>query len=147
SEEFASAAVLAWLRDMTAPVALREDRGRLAGSDLLLEAALSAVCVKKKVTATVDELKDLLAPELHEEVQQAVGRRPREGSLPATVGALPSDDGVELYQTARPPEPAPLLAARLLQELRARRERGTGYPCSLAELVGAVQPDAEEELL
>jgi hypothetical protein len=147
SEEFASAAVLTWPRAMSAPVALREDRSRLAGSDLLLEAALSAVCVKKKVTATLDELKDLIAPELHEDFERAVAERLREHTLPATVGALSFADGVQLYLTARPPEPAPLLAARLLQELQARRETGSGYPCSLAELVETVQPDVDEEVL
>jgi hypothetical protein len=52
------------------------------------------------------------------------------------------------YRTALPPEGAGVLAAKLLDELRARRARGgDAYPATLPQLVQAVQPGVAADLL
>jgi hypothetical protein len=58
---------------------------------------------------------------------------------------LDKDGRTLLYRTALPPDLGPLLAAGILSELRQRRQRGTDYPTTAAELARTVRPSASAD--
>lgn len=126
-------------KDDEAPAALAGDRGRMAGSDAVLDYALARVCTSRKRTASVEELSAALAPWLKQDFEAAVQRRLREGKLPEGVGSVTLGQQTVLYRQALPPEATTILTAKLLQELRTRRELGgNAYPVTLTALAEAV---------
>jgi hypothetical protein len=145
SEPFASRAVLATTATMEAPVALAEDRELLVSSRALLEFALLRACTPKKRAVQVADAARQLAPGLRDEFVRSVEARVRDGDLPDSVGMLDKDGRTLLYRTALPPDLGPLLAAGILRELRQRRQRGTDYPTTAAELARTVKPSASAD--
>jgi hypothetical protein len=148
---FAEAVVWAVPGDRGAPVALAEDRARLAGDPRLLESALSAARSEDNQALAPGDLAKKVAKGLRDEFAEGVRRRVEEGSLPAGVGVLRIKKKPYLFLTedlrtgpapapAPPPErrgePAGEDFARRFEEAfdRLDRERGSANLVSLVRL-------------
>ncbi|MBI1918066.1 MAG: hypothetical protein HYS12_25520 [Planctomycetes bacterium] len=146
-EVFRRQVIVAAPKDPEAPAVLAEDRGRLVASRKLLEYTLASVCTPKKRMAGIGTLKDEVAPELQQDFEAALRRQVDESTLPDSVGVVTIDGEFALYRTALAPEASFVLAAKLLDDLRGRRERGRLYPVPLSEMVREVQPGAAQTLI
>jgi hypothetical protein len=137
------------------PVALGEDRDRLADSPLLLETALRLARTDATQVFRPSELGKKLVPPLRKPLEEAIRRRAESRSLPRAVGCLLqkkvpllfllSDVGAAPPPRPEPP-PAPVTAppapdfARAFDEAFGKldRRRGGHNHVSLVELRGAV---------
>src|SRR5262249_10173161 len=146
-EEFSRQVLVGAAKDLEAPVALAEDRERFIASRELLDYALASVCTAKKRMVGIGVLKEAIAPALEADFEAVQRRRVDEGTLPDSVGVVILDGEPAFYRTALPPEASFVLAAKLLGDLRGRRERGRPYPVPLSEMVREVQPDASAALI
>jgi hypothetical protein len=128
-----------------APVALAGDGDLLAGSRVLLEYLLEGTTTKKKPLATVGLLKSYLAAELQLPFEAAIARQVTERTLPATVGVLAGDGGVELYLTELVP-PAWVLARKMLRVLDGWVKNGqAGSLLTQRRLIELADPAAPTE--
>jgi hypothetical protein len=151
---FAEAAVLAVKNRPDTPVALAEDRDRLADSPLLLETALRLARTEATQVFRPAELVKKVVPALRKSLEEAIRRRAESRSLPPAVGCLLqkktpllfllSDVGAAPPARAQPapPRPAPDFA-RAFDEAFGQldRQRGGHNHVSLVELRRAVPVD------
>ncbi len=150
---FAEQAVVARKKDLAAPVALRDDLGRLADSPRLLQFALEATCTPAKRTHPAKRLAAKLVPELRGPFTEAVARRVRENSLPPFAGHRAEKGVVVLFLQSLPPLPPPrkpevALAEALLHSLEERRRQGADhYPTTLRTLLGDVDAKLAKKAL
>lgn len=143
---FADGFVRARKKDAASPIALAEDAGRLAESDLLLEYALRRLCSAEKPLHPVTKVVSQVDVPLRPTVTTALERRLAEGRLPAPAGKQTVKGKAHLYLRDFPPPPPPRHPAEELGEqlLRALEARRAGdYPAALAGLI----PDTKSALL
>jgi hypothetical protein len=138
--------IVAAPKDLDSPTALAEDRDRLVASRELLEYTLVSACTPKKPMVGIGTLKDKIAPELQAGFEAALRRRADEGTLPDSVVVVTIDGEPTFYRTALTPE-AFVLATKLLDDLRGRRQRGRLYPVPLSQMVRELQPEASATLI
>jgi hypothetical protein len=105
-----------------APLALVEDRERLAASPLLLEFALGLLCKPGKEVHPVTRLLTKVDKSLRPDFEAVLQRHLAEDSLPATVGRLTVRNKVQLYLRRLPPPPPPhvTLAEKLVRALEGQ---------------------------
>ena len=151
NKAFTGRTILARKKDLAAPVALREDLERLAGSPLLLEFALAAVCTPESPTCSFEQVarKAKLETALKAPFTEAVRRLIQDHALPATVGSLTVRAKVHLYLQRLPPprKPEAILVDKLVETLQAQRDRGLAYPTTLQRLVELADPQATPALV
>src|SRR5262249_19671213 len=121
---FTTATLLAAKKNLPAPVALKEDANRLAGSPALLNFVLRATCTEAAPTAKLAKLKRKLDPALVDPFQQAVERQIAENTLPADVEWLPKAKALHPRWLPLPKERVAELSERLVRVLEAQRRLG-----------------------
>jgi hypothetical protein len=150
---FAERAVTARKKDVQAPVALRDDLGQLAASQLLLEFVLDVRCTTAKPAWPIKQLATVLVSELRPPFAEAVRRAVEANALPPTIGTTSGRGGPLLYLQRLPPPPPPpkpevALAENLLRVLEGQRRLGpASYPLPLRRLVELTDPQASPKLV
>jgi hypothetical protein len=130
-----------------APLALAGDTDLLAGSRVLLEYLLEGTTTRAKPLASVPRLKSYLAAELQLPFEAAIARRVAERTLPARVGVLAGQTGVELYLTDQV-SPAWLLAHKMLGVLDGwLKAAQAGLRLTQRRLVELADPAAAPEIV
>ena len=150
---FRDATLLAAAKRPDTPVALAEDRDRLADSPLLLETALRLERTDATQVFRPSELSKELVPALRKPLEEAIRRRAESRSLPPAVGCLLQKKTPLLFllsdvaaaPPARPEPPPPPAAdfARTFDEAfrQLDRQRGGHNHVSLVDLRRAVAVD------
>src|SRR5262249_41196860 len=139
---------LAQKKSADTPLALAGDLDRLADSRLLLEWVLEQTCTPQAPAQPLDKLVKKVDQPLRDPLAAAVERRLQDRSLPDTVGAVAVKGKSRLYLKRMPPpkEPVAELAEKLVQALRARRDRGE-YPVPFRQLLDDAAAGADPKLL
>jgi hypothetical protein len=141
---FAAKWLIAGKKDANSPIALAEDRERLAASPLLLEFALGQLCSADKPLHTPVKVVGKVDKALRPAFQAALDRQIADNTLPPTVGVTTVRNKPHLYLQRFPPPPPPPpkkkpaeeLSEKLVQVLIEQRERGPdAYPTALDRLI------------
>jgi hypothetical protein len=127
-------------------VALAEDAIALAQSDALLHSLLAHATSRKQPSIAPERLAEGLPEALRGPFVEALRRRAEGGTLPAGVGVRTEDGALHVYLKENLPEHL-VLREKLLAGLREARERGEGYPTTLAWLAELLGPGAPAEVL
>jgi hypothetical protein len=136
-------------KNLDAPLALLEDAELIAGSAPALIFVLRLVCNAEKPTCDISKLKGKIPIKLRAFFAAAVQRMIDEQRLPADVGvaAVRKKKHLHLQQYPLLKTAEEMLAERLLQALKDRRQRGgNGYPSRVGDLFDEVAPSADIKL-
>jgi hypothetical protein len=137
---FAARWVVADKKDCNSPIALAEDRERLAASSMLLEFALGRLCSAEKPLHAPTKAVDKVDKSLRPAFTSGLERQIAENTLPPAVGVTIIRGKPQLYLRRFPPppprkKPAEELSEKLVQALVEARERGPdAYPAELNRL-------------
>lgn len=125
-------------------VAETEDRGALLESETLLLDLLTGATTPKKPLIALAEVGAALPEAYREEFARTLAEREKENRWPEAI--VTKTEGEQTLIGLRSRIPAvQLLRDNVLAEMAHRRERGKGYPASLADLARAVDPTVTEE--
>jgi hypothetical protein len=147
---FKKVAIAVAPKTLEAPVALAEDAEQLAGSALALNYLLHRLCDAGNPTCAISKLKAKVPRPLRSFFESSLSRSLETNTLPSGVGALTIKKRKHLHlkEYPLPKMPAEVLAERLIQEIRARRERGgAAYPVRLAKFFQETVAEAEAKYL
>jgi len=146
---FASQLLPSSKKHLEGPIALAEDLELLARSPALLEFALSQLCTPEKPLTPLPKVVSVVEKTLRPAFQTALEQQLRDNSLPDVAGVLIVKGKPNLFLKRCPPPLSPQaeLAGRLVEALRQRKVRGTGYPPTLEELKQEVEPTVKAPLL
>lgn len=146
---FTGAVVLAQKKAADTPLALAEDRDRLADSPLLLEWVMEQACTPVTPALPPEKLVKKVDAPLRDPLKEAISHRLQDGTLPETMAVATVKGKPHLYLKRMPPPkpPALALAEKLVQILRDARTRGEGYPLALQEVVNRAVPGVDPALL
>jgi hypothetical protein len=134
---FAARWVVANKKDANSPIALAEDRERLAVSPHLVEYALELLCNADSPLHTPAKVAAKVDTSLRPTFKAALDRQIAANSLPATVGVRMVRSKPQLYLQQFPPkDPIEELSKKLVEALTQQRERRPDdYPTPLPRLI------------
>ena len=134
---FAAKWVVANKKDASSPIALAEDRERLATSPQLVEYALGLLCSADASLHTPTKVAAKVDKSLRPAFKAVLDRQIAANTLPATVGVRMIRGRPQLYLQQFPPkDPVEELSKKLVDALIQQRERGPNdYPTPLPRLI------------
>jgi hypothetical protein len=143
---FAAKWVVANKKDANSPIALAEDRERLAASPQLVEYALGLLCSADASLHTPAKVAAKVDTSLRPAFKAALDRQIAANTLSATVGVRMVRGKPQLYLQQFPPkDPIEELSKKLVEALSQQRDRGpddypTSLPCLIERTGLAVKP-------
>lgn len=134
---FAAKWVVANKKDANSPIALAEDRERLAASPQVVEYALGLLCSADTPLHTPAKVVAKVDTSLRPTFKAALDRQIAANTLPATVGVHMVRGKPHLYLQRFPPkDPIEELSKKLVEALSQQRDRGADdYPIPLPRLI------------